>query len=118
MKRLVMITIGTTLLAGVAVGEDPASSNDGQTTVPATIEGGTQVLKDGGREIGEGFRGIGRGVKDTVKGERSKEDFEEAGKIGTGVKDLGRGTAGVALGTGRRVKQGFKGEGADDANDE
>ncbi len=118
MRRLVMITIGTTLLASVAAGKDPASNNDGRTTVPATIEGGKQVFKNGGREIGAGFRGIGRGIKDIFKGERSKEDFEDAKKIGTGTKDLGRGTAGVARGTGRRIKKGFKGESAHDADNE
>ena len=118
MRRLVLITIGVALLAGVAVAEEGPSSDQNQTSVPTTIEGGTQVLKEGGQEIGEGFRGIGRGVKDAVKGERSKEDFEEAAKIGTGFKDLGLGTAGVARGTGRRIKKGFKGEGADDAGGE
>lgn len=118
MRQLVLITIGAALLAGVAVAEDGASNDESHTGVPTTIEGGTHVLKEGGQEIGEGFRGIGRGVKDAVKGERSKEDFEEAGKIGTGVKDLGLGTAGVARGTGRRIKKGFKGEGADDAGGE
>ncbi len=118
MRRLVLITIGAALLAGVAVAEEGASSGENQTGVPTTIEGGSQVLKEGGHEIGEGFRGIGRGVKDAVKGERSKEDFEEGAKIGTGFKDLGLGTAGVARGTGRRIKKGFKGEGAHDADDE
>lgn len=103
MRRIVLIVVGTMLLAGVAVSEEP------EQTVPSTVEDGARTFREGGREIGEGFRGIGRATKKMFTGRRSREDFEEAGKIGDGFRDLGRGTAGVGRGVGRDIKQGFKG---------
>lgn len=93
-----------TLVAPVWADEEP---------VPKTVDGGAAKIKDGGKEIGEGFRGIGRGIKKVFTGERSKEEFEKAGKIGAGFKDLGLGTAGVGRGVGRGVREGFQGDSTD-----
>lgn len=70
-------------------------------------------MKEGGKEIGDGFKGIGRGIRDVFTGKASKDDFKEGKKIGTGTVDVGRGVGGVGRGTGREVKKGFKGDGAE-----
>jgi len=44
-------------------------------------------------------------------GERSKEEFKGAKKIGTGARDVGLGTAGVGRGVGRGIKQGARDDG-------
>jgi hypothetical protein len=91
--------LACTVLAGPLRAEDAA--------VPATVEGGAAKIKQGGQEVGSGFRGVGRGIKKTFTGERSKEDFKEGKKIGTGVVDMGKGVGGVGRGVGRDVKEGF-----------
>ena len=79
-----------------------------EEVVPKTFHGAGGAFKEGGRQIGEGFRGIGRGLKKTFTGERAKEDYQEAEKIGTGARDVGRGTAGGGRAVGRGLKEGFK----------
>ena len=83
-------------------------------TVPRTYDGAGDAFRQGGKEVGEGFRGVGRGVKDTFTGRRSAEDYRQGKKIGTGVTDIGRGLAGGARATGREIKRGVTG-GGDDA---
>ena len=78
-------------------------------TIPRTYDGSGDAFRKGGREVGEGFRGIGRGVKDTFTGRRSTEDYKQGAKIGIGVKDIGRGIAGGGRATGREIKKGVTG---------
>lgn len=78
--------------------------------VPSTIQGGGRKAKDGGESIGEGFRSISRDLKKVFTGKRSKEEFEDAAKIGTGARDVGGGAAGVGRGVGREIKEEVKGE--------
>ncbi len=108
MTRLTLIALAILLSVSTARAEDE--------TVPSTVEGGSRTFTEGGQQIGEGFRGIGRGIKKMFTGERSKEEFKEGAKIGTGFRDVGIGTAGVGRGVGREVKEGFtedKGEAAE-----
>ena len=118
MKRLATIAAGIMLLAGVAVAGDGAATSGGQETVPKTVEGGSQKFKAGGKEMGEGFRAIGRGIKDVFTGKESKKDFKGAAKIGDGGRDVGLGTAGIGRGVGRGIKKGFKGDGSDGKDEE
>src|SRR5438045_1601256 len=100
MKSFALVAIA--LLTGIAVAQEgtapPAPGYTSPRTtdepVPRTVEGGKHKIKKGGKRIGEGFRGIGRGIKDVFTGQRSKEDFKKAKKIGTGARDVGEGTAG------------------------
>ena len=104
MSARTWLIIGALLVAGLARADD--SSSDNRTSaVPATVEDGAHTFTQGGKQIGEGFRGIGRGIKDVFTGLRSKEDFEDAKKIGTGTRDLGLGTAGIGRGVGRVIKK-------------
>jgi hypothetical protein len=112
MKRFLSIAAAALMVAGIAFAEDDAKSGGGET-VPATTAGGSHKIKEGGKEIGAGFRAIGRGIKDVFTGEKSKDDFKEAAKIGEGARDVGVGTAGVGRGVGRDVKKGFEGEDAE-----
>lgn len=104
MKSLPLVALLLLLTGGVGWADEE--------TIPTTTEGGAATLKEGGKQIGEGFRGIGRGIRDVFKGESSKEDFTEAGKIGSGVVDVGRGVGGVGRGTGRAIKRGVSEGGA------
>ena len=105
-----LLLVLVTLAPIVALSADSAPAE----TVPRTYDGAGDAFRQGGREVAEGFRGIGRGVKDTVTGRRSAHDYRQGRKIGTGVKDIGRGLAGGARATGREIKKGVTG-GGDDA---
>src|SRR5690349_18702818 len=91
--------------APVQAPEGYTSPRTTEETVPKTVHGGKHRIKRGGKRIAKGFRGIGRGVKDVFTGKRSKEDFEDATKIGDGAKDVGTGIAGVGRGVGGGVKK-------------
>jgi hypothetical protein len=105
-RRLSLMLASLLLVATLALAEEPST----EETVPKTVHGGNQRIKSGGKEIGEGFRGIGRGIKKTFTGESSKEDYSEGGKqLGAGFKDLGTGTAGVGRGVGTSVGHAFTG---------
>jgi hypothetical protein len=43
-------------------------------------------------------------------GERSKEEFEDAAKIGTGAAEMGKGVGGVGRGVGEEIKDEFTDE--------
>lgn len=100
MKQLVVFAIALVFASAVAAWADDDS-------VPTTVEGGAHKMKEGGKDVGEGFRGIGRGIKDVFTGESSKENFKEGKKIGTGFADMGKGVGGVGRGAGRDIKEGF-----------
>lgn len=87
-----------------------APAEDGGGTVPKTYEGSGEAFKEGGKEIGEGFRSLGRGLKNTFTGEAAKEEYKGTKAIGEGFKDVGRGIAGGARATGEAVKDGVDGE--------
>ncbi|MBI1814786.1 MAG: hypothetical protein HYR72_07400 [Deltaproteobacteria bacterium] len=108
MTRWLSLVLASVLLVAThAIAEEPST----EETVPKTVHGGKQKIKSGGKEVGEGFRGIGRGIKKTFTGESSKEDYSEGGKqLGEGFKDLGTGTAGVGRGVGTSVGHAFTGE--------
>ena len=78
-------------------------------TVPRTFSGSGDAFRDGGRQLGQGFRGIGRGVRDTFTGRTSGEDYREGAKIGTGFKNFGLGIAGGGRAIGRGFKRAFTG---------
>jgi hypothetical protein len=78
----------------------------GEDPVPKTVEGGSSKVNRGGKEIADGFRHMGRGIKKVFTGQRSKEDFKKTTRIGKGFKDLGLGVAGVGRGVGRKVRDG------------
>jgi len=103
MKRVAVI-----VLCGALLGVPAARGEESSEAVPKTYQGAGGAFKEGGKEIGEGFRGIGRGIKDTFTGKSSAEDYKQGKNIGTGFKDLGRGVAGGARATGRTVKKGVK----------
>ena len=105
MRRFVLLFIGASLVASLALAEDGSHES-----VPTTVHGGNQKIKKGGREIGAGFRHLGRGIKKVFTGERSKEEFKQTKEIGTGAADLGKGIAGVGRGVGRNIKNGTKGD--------
>ena len=85
MQRIVMIVFCAALCAVIANAEE-APENE----VPKTFEGSGEAFREGGKELGEGFRGIGRGIKKTFTGEAAKEEYQEGGKdIGEGFKDVG-----------------------------
>lgn len=95
----------TALLGSTAVAAQRDSEREPSATVPRTYDGAGGAFKTGGRELGEGFRGVGRGIKDTFTGRPSAGDYREGKNIGTGFRDLGRGIAGGARATGRTIKQ-------------
>jgi hypothetical protein len=106
-RRASLMLASVLLVATHALAEEPST----EETVPKTVHGGNQKIKSGGKEIGEGFRGIGRGIKKTFTGESSKQDYSEGGKqLGEGFKDLGTGTAGVGRGVGTSVGHAFTGD--------
>lgn len=103
MQRIVLVVICAALFAGVSAAEEPPENE-----VPKTFEGSGEAFREGGKEIGEGFRGVGRGIKKTFTGEAAKEDYKEGQKIGEGFKDVGLGTAGGGRAVGRSVKKGVE----------
>lgn len=103
MQRLMVIVVGAVLAASVTVAEEAP-----ENTVPKTFDGSNESFKEGGREIGEGFRGVGRGIKKTFTGKEAREDYQEAEKIGDGFKDIGLGVAGSGRAVGRSVKKGVE----------
>lgn len=78
-------------------------------TIPRTYDESGEAFRDAGHELSDGFRGVGRGVKDTFTGQRSGDDYRKGKAIGTGFKDIGRGIAGGARATGRGIKRAFQG---------
>ncbi len=109
--RFMAILLGVALAAAVLV--VPPSTLADDSGVPKTTQGGSHKFKQGGQEMGAGFRGVGRGIKDVFTGKRSKEDFKEGKHIGTGAANVGKGIAGIGRGVGRDVKKGFKGSSSD-----
>ncbi len=101
--RLFVASAFTWLLAtaGAAEGGDEA--------VPKTYDGANDAFKEGGQEIGAGFKSLGRGLKQTFTGEAAKEEYKETKSIGEGFKDIGRGVAGGARATGEEIKDGVDG---------
>ena len=97
------------LLGSSAHAAQGDSERNSSEAVPRTYDGAGGAFKSGGKELGEGFRGVGRGIKDTFTGRASAGDYREGKNIGTGFKDLGRGVAGGARATGRTIKQSVKG---------
>lgn len=105
MQRIVIIVIGAalSLFGSISVAEE-APENE----VPKTFDGSGEAFREGGKELGEGFRGVGRGIKDTFTGKEAKDDYKEGKKIGEGFKDIGLGTAGGGRAVGRSVKKGVE----------
>lgn len=103
MKPFMMFLVGAAFATSVAVAEEPPENQ-----VPKTFDGAGEAYREGGRELGEGFRGIGRGIKKTFKGEAAKEDYKEGRQIGEGFKDIGLGTAGGGRAVGRSIKKGVE----------
>lgn len=129
MKGVALMVVVVGLIGGIVLadgGRVPARAGEGTITeeelperpaptqrgteekIPKTFHGSGEAFKEGGRRFGEGFRGIGRGIKKTFTGDRSKEDYQEAEKLGTGARDIGRGTAGGGRAVGRGLQKGFK----------
>jgi hypothetical protein len=102
-RALMVATFGMLLVSSVAAEESGES-------VPKTYDGSGDAFKEGGREIGEGFKSLGRGVRDTFTGQEAKEDYKNTKSIGEGAKDIGRGVAGGARATGETVKDAVDGE--------
>jgi hypothetical protein len=108
MKLAAVIILGGVLLIGDAPAQaEPSRSARG--SVPNTYDGAGDAFTEGGHELGDGFRGIGLGLRDTFTGRRSGEDYRHGKAIGTGFKDIGRGIAGGAWATGRGIKRAFRG---------
>lgn len=107
MKLAVLIALGL-LLVGTAPAQAERSRH-AQGSVPNTYDGSGDAFRDGGHELGDGFRGIGLGIRDTFTGRRSGDDYRQGKAIGTGFKDIGRGIAGGAWATGRAIKRAFRG---------
>ena len=97
------------LLGSSALAAQDDSERNSSEAVPRTYDGAGGAFKSGGKELRDGFRGVGRGIRDTFTGRPSAGDYREGKNIGTGFKDLGRGVAGGARATGRTIKQGVKG---------
>ena len=106
MKLVALIALGGVLLIGSAV--QAQSSRPARGSVPNTYDGAGDAFREGGHELGDGFGGIGLGVKDTFTGQRSGEHYRQGKGIGTGFKDIGRGVAGGAWATGRSIKRVFR----------
>ena len=106
-KLPVIIATCGVLLASLAAAEEPHGDVP-RGTVPRTFDGAGEAFKEGGREIGYGFRGIGRGLKNTFTGRSSAADYRESKEILTGFKDVGRGIAGGARAVGGAVKRGIE----------
>ncbi len=104
--RVMPSLLGLCVVVSIATSQGRVAFAD--SGVPATVEGGSHTFKNGGKEMGAGFGGIGRGIKDVFTGRRSKEDFKQGKKIGTGAADVGKGVAGIGRGVGRGIKNGFK----------
>lgn len=78
-------------------------------TVPRTFDGAGEAFKEGGRDLGRGFRGLGRGIGDTFTGKPAREDYRDSRNIGTGFKNFGLGIAGGGRAVGRGFKRAFTG---------
>jgi hypothetical protein len=103
---MAVMRTGLILFLSIAVAATALADEEGG--VATTVEGGSQDVKSGGQTMGEGFRAFGRGVKKMFTGERSKEEFQETKKVGTGAAELGKGVGG--RGIGEEIKDGFTGE--------
>ena len=113
MSRVVFSILCVVFLGGVAVAEEPPENE-----VPKTFDGSNEAFREGGKELGEGFRGVGRGIKNTFTGKESKQEYKKGAQIGEGFKDIGLGVAGGGRAVGRSVKKGVEaneeqGEGPD-----
>ena len=108
MKLAAVIVLGGMLVIGDAAAQAEAS-RPARGGVPNTYGGAGDAFRDGGHELGNGFRGIGLGLRDTFTGRRSGDDYRQGKTIGTGFKDIGRGIAGSAWATGRSIKRAFRG---------
>jgi hypothetical protein len=75
MKAFILVLVGAAFATSVAVAEEAPENR-----VPKTFDGSAEAYREGGRELGEGFRGVGRGIKKTFKGEAAKEDYKEAAR--------------------------------------
>ncbi len=106
MKRAAPIVAFAVLLA-IAAPTHAEQSNETHETVPRTFGGAGDAFRSGGRELGSGFRGVGRGVKDTFTGQPASADYKDGRGIGTGFKDIGRGIAGSGRAFGRAVRHAF-----------
>ena len=104
-RRLAVALTGLLLLAGITAWESDSRAD----TVPKTFDGAGDSFRQGGRDMGEGFRGFGRGVRDTFTGRSSGEDYRESARIGTGFKNFGLGIAGGGRAIGRGFKRAFTG---------
>ena len=104
-----LMAVYASLLVGVAPAQERRSG--AEETVPKTFDGAGDAFKEGGKELGEGFRGIGRGIKHTFTGRPAAQEYKRSKAIGTGFKDIGRGVAGGARAVGRGIKRSFTGEG-------
>jgi hypothetical protein len=107
MKFAAVIVLGGMLLIGGAPAQ--AERRPARGGVPNTYDGAGDAFREGGHDLGDGFRGIGLGLRDTFTGRRSGEDYRQGKAIGTGFKDIGRGIAGGAWATGRSIKRAFRG---------
>lgn len=107
MKRAAVIALGVLLLSTAPAQAE--RSGQARGSVPNTYDGAGDAFRDGGHELGDGFRGVGLGVRDTFTGRRSGDDYRKGKAIGTGFKDIGRGIAGGAWATGRAIKRAFRG---------
>lgn len=113
MHRFMIAVLSAAFVAGVAMAEEAPENQ-----VPKTFEGSGEAFREGGEELGEGFRAVGRGVKKTFTGEAAKEEYQKGEKIGEGFKDIGLGVAGGGRAVGRSIKKGVEaneaqGEGPD-----
>lgn len=98
------------LMIALALLVATAGAAFGDEAVPRTYDGAGEAFKEGGKEIGEGFESLGKGLKGTFTGEAAKEDYKDTKSIGEGFKDIGRGTAGGARATGDAIVDGVTGD--------
>jgi hypothetical protein len=102
-----VVSLCAILVAGNVLAAE-GSSKSSEEVVPRTFNGAGQAFREGGRQIGAGFRALGRGVRDTFTGKRSADDYRGSKQIGSGFKDVGRGVAGEGRAVGRAIKQGVR----------
>jgi hypothetical protein len=111
----VAIGVAAAVLLGAGGAVRAESDATRQESVPKTFEGAGGAFREGGHEIGAGFRSMGRGIAATFTGRRASDHYRESKQIGTGFVDIGRGVAGGARAVGRAIKQGVSGEGSSGA---
>lgn len=110
MKLAAVVALGGLLLVAKAPAHaEQSRSRETHETIPHTYDGAGDAFRDGGHELGDGFRGFGLGVRDTFTGRRSSDDYRKSKAVGTGFKDIGRGIAGGARAVGHGIKRTFQG---------